>query len=108
MSADGDWKITTHTPRGDFDWFISIVTTGESFTGTLDIVEDKMTLDEGRIDGNELTWTSTMKKPRVLKFTARATVEGDEITGEFKMGMFGNRPFEGRRVGPAEEEPVSA
>ncbi|MGW1952987.1 hypothetical protein ACWCPI_09495 [Streptomyces sp. NPDC001920] len=101
MSIAGDWQIQVHTPKGDFEWVLSIVETADAFTGTLDMVESKVALEEGAVDGDQLTWKSTLRKPQVLRFSGRATVDGDRIRGEFRMGAFGTRSFGGRRVSPA-------
>ncbi|RKN47500.1 hypothetical protein [Micromonospora endolithica] len=98
MDLKGEWAIVAHTPKGDFDWKLSMEPDGDSFTGTLDLVESKVALEEGRVEGNRLSWKSTLVVPRKLRFSGNATIEGDEIFGEIRMGAFGVRSFGGRRV----------
>ncbi|MFG2533176.1 hypothetical protein [Streptomyces sp. NPDC048516] len=98
MNAAGKWKITARTPVGDLDWVLTIEKAADSFTGVLDMVESQVPLEEGKVDGDQLTWQSTLQKPRVLRFSGRATVDRDAISGEIVMGIYGTRPFSGSRV----------
>ena len=48
--------------------------------------------------GRQLTWTLSLTKPMAIKLSFDATVEGDKITGNVKLGMFGNAALTGKRI----------
>jgi hypothetical protein len=98
MTVQGLWRITVQTPKGDVAWDLAIEPAGEGFGGTLTMAAGSVAIEEGKAEGARLTWVSNLEKPRRAKLKGKATVDGDQITGEIKMGMFGRRPFTGVRV----------
>lgn len=48
-----------------------------------------MDIEEGVVDGDELTRIGNMTSPMPMKLEFSATVDGDEISGEAKLGTFG-------------------
>jgi hypothetical protein len=56
-------------------------------------------MDNGKVDGNKLTWTMNMTVPMPMTLEGEATVDGDAITGTVKAGAFGAFPMSGSRVG---------
>ena len=97
MSADGNWKITINTPMGARTVDASIKTNGNTFTGSTasDMGSQDIT---GNVDGNKLTWSFDITNPMPMKLEFDANVEGDKMTGNVKLGMFGNAPLSGERV----------
>lgn len=97
MSADGNWKITINTPMGAQTVNASITTSGDTFTGK---TEGQMGSQEvsGKVDGNTLTWSANITSPMPMTLEFEAKVDGDKMTGNVKLGMFGNAPLTGERV----------
>jgi hypothetical protein len=97
MSADGNWKITINTPMGAQTVNATIKTNGDTFTGT---TEGQMGKQEvtGKVDGDTLTWSADITNPMPMKLEFTATVAGDKMNGNVKLGMFGNAPLSGERV----------
>jgi hypothetical protein len=97
MSADGNWKITIDTPVGAQTVNATIKTNGDTFTGT---TEGQMGKQEvtGKVDGDTLTWSADITNPMPMKLEFTATVAGDKMNGNVKLGMFGNAPLSGERV----------
>ncbi|WP_293678369.1 hypothetical protein [uncultured Phenylobacterium sp.] len=97
MSADGNWKITINTPMGARTMDVSIVTSGDTFTGKVD---SEMGAQEvtGKVDGNTLTWNTDITNPMPMKLEFTANVDGDKLSGNCKLGMFGNAALSGERV----------
>lgn len=97
MSADGNWKVTINTPMGARTMAVSIATSGSSFTGKVD---SEMGAQEvtGKVDGDTLTWSSDITQPMPMKLEFTAKVEGDKMTGNVKLGMFGNAALTGERA----------
>ncbi len=97
MSADGNWKITINTPMGARTMDVSITTSGATFTGK---VESDMGSQEvtGAVDGDTLTWNTEITSPMPMKLDFSAKVEGDSMSGNVKLGMFGNAALTGVRA----------
>ena len=97
MSADGNWKITMNTPMGARTMDVSITTNGDSFTGKVD---SEMGPGEvsGKVDGDTLTWSTDITTPMPMKLDFSATVAGDKMSGNVKLGMFGNAALTGERA----------
>ncbi|MDB5446934.1 MAG: hypothetical protein JWQ97_2251 [Phenylobacterium sp.] len=97
MSADGTWKITIQTPMGAQEVTASITTEGDTFTGK---TEGKMGSQDitGKLAGDTLTWSADITNPMPLRLDFEAKVDGDKMTGNVKLGAFGNAPLNGQRV----------
>ena len=55
-------------------------------------------IEDGTVDGDNLTWKASMTSPMPMTLEFTATVSGDEINGEVKLGAFGNATFTGTRA----------
>jgi hypothetical protein len=97
MSADGDWKITIKTPMGPQVVDATIKTSGETFTGAFRGQMGEQNI-EGKVAGDTLTWTTAISQPMPLTLDFTATVAGDAMTGNVKLGSFGNAPLTGERA----------
>jgi hypothetical protein len=75
-----------------------IVRNGNSFTGTISSGEMGAQDIAGKISGNILTWTLSLTKPIAIKLSFQARVEGDTMTGNVKLGMFGNAALAGKHI----------
>ena len=97
MSADGNWKITINTPMGAQVVEAEIKTSGDTFTGT---TKGQMGAQDvsGKVDGNTLTWSADITNPMPMKLEFSATVAGDAMSGNVKLGMFGNATLTGERA----------
>ncbi len=97
MSADGNWKITINTPMGAQTVDATITTNGDTFTGTTTgrMGDQKI---EGKVNGDTLTWSSNISQPMPMTLEFEATVSGDNMTGNVKLGAFGNAGLTGVRV----------
>ena len=97
MSADGNWKITINTPMGPQTVEANITTSGDTFTGSTSSPMGSQEVS-GKVDGDTLTWSSniTSPMPMTLEFTAK--VEGDKMSGNVKLGAFGNAALSGVRA----------
>jgi hypothetical protein len=99
MSISGTYDCVTKTPMGDQKSQFTIEVSGDSFTGTNAGAMGSMSLDNGKVDGNTLTWTMNMTVPMPMTLEGEATVDGDTITGGVKAGAFGTFPMSGTKVG---------
>lgn len=97
MSADGNWKVTINTPMGARTMDVNIATHGDTFTGKVDSEMGTQEV-QGKVDGDTLTWSTDITNPMPMKLDFTAKVEGDKMTGNCKLGMFGNASLTGERV----------
>ena len=98
MSADGTWNVTLHTPMGAQAGTLELPTDGNTLTGTMSGPQGSMELENGTADGDSLSWTVNMTQPMPITIEATATIDGDEISGEAKLGAFGTATFSGSRA----------
>ena len=97
MSADGNWKITINTPMGAQAVDVSITTSGDTFTGTTAGPMGQQALS-GKVAGDTLTWSTNITSPMPMTLEFEAKVDGDAMTGNVKLGSFGNAALSGVRA----------
>lgn len=96
-NVDGTWDTVTHSPMGDQKATLSVVSAGDTFTGTYSGALGT-TAVSGKVDGDKLSWTVDISVPMPMTLTIEATVEGDKLTGTVTAGAFGSFPMEGTRA----------
>ena len=97
MSVAGTYECVTKTPMGDQKSDVTINVDGDSFTGSNVGAMGSMELENGKVDGNKLTWSMKMTVPMPMTLEGEATVDGDTLTGSVKAGAFGTFPLNGTR-----------
>jgi hypothetical protein len=75
-----------------------LTTSGGELTGKMVGAQGEMALTDGKADGNNLSWKAQMTSPMPMTLEFTATVDGDKISGNVKLGMFGNASFSGTRA----------
>jgi hypothetical protein len=99
MAVDGTWKLVVNTPMGAQESTLVITCQGSTLTGTQSAGSGEgRPIDEGTVDGNDISWKAAITKPMPMTLEFSGTVEGDNITGSVKLGMFGNASFSGSRA----------
>ena len=98
MSVDGTWNVTMQTPMGAQAGTLTFATDGGTLTGEMGTPQGNTAIEEGTCAGNDLSWVVNMTSPMPIKVEATATVDGDSISGEAKLGAFGTATFEGSRA----------
>ena len=63
MSATGKWNVVMTTPMGDQKVLLDLVADADELKGSMTGPNGTNTVDEGRVDGNALTWRSKLIKP---------------------------------------------
>ena len=99
MSVAGTYTCVTKTPMGDQTSEVTIEVDGDSFTGSNVGAMGSMSLDNGKVDGNKVTWSMNMTVPMPMTLEGEATIDGDVLTGSVKAGAFGTFPMSGTRKG---------
>ena len=98
MSADGTWSTVMNTPMGAQNGTMTLATDGGSLSGKLSGPQGDIDLTDGTVDGNSLTWKADITSPMAMTLEFSATVDGDEISGDVKLGAMGNATFTGTRA----------
>ncbi|HLG86688.1 MAG TPA: hypothetical protein VKZ79_05765 [Alphaproteobacteria bacterium] len=99
MAIDGTWNIVMKTPIGDQQATLTLATNGQSLQGTMSSSTMGSTpLRDGATDGNSASWKADISQPMSMTLEFTVSVDGDSITGNAKLGMFGNAPFTGMRT----------
>jgi hypothetical protein len=98
MAAEGDWKLVISTPMGPQEAQLTVKTKSDiAFDGVMNGQSGQQTF-EGTIEGNTLTWQTDITVPVRLTIDFTVTVDGDTMSGNAKLGMFGNAPLTGARA----------
>ena len=97
MSADGSWNVTINSPMGAQQATLNLSTEGGEVSGSMVGAQGTQEFSGGTIDGDNLAWTVDMTQPMPMKLEITATVAGDEISGNVKLGAFGDASFSGTR-----------
>ena len=98
MSADGSWTTTINTPMGAQTGTLVLTTNSGELSGTMQSPQGEMAITDGKVDGDNLSWTTSITSPMPMNLEFTAVVAGDEITGSVKLGAFGNADFKGTRA----------
>ena len=101
MSVAGTYDTVVKSPMGDQKGTFTVVPgdDGNTFTGSMAGGMGSMDVEEGKIDGNKLTWKMNMTVPMPMTLDCEATVDGDQLTGNVNAGAFGAMPLTGEREG---------
>jgi cytochrome P450 len=98
-AAHGErWKMTVNTPVGVQEMTLQIARDGGAFTGKLETSAGPQPITDGKIAGDALTWTVSIKKPTAVKLSFEVRIDGDAMTGHVKLGMFGKSAVSGLRL----------
>src|SRR3954469_23775359 len=98
MAVDGKWEIVINSPLGAQKASLDIATNGSALTGTQQAAQGSGPLENGKVDGNNVTWSAKITSPMPLTLDFAGTVDGDKLSGSVKAGSFGSFPFTGNRV----------
>ena len=96
-NADGVWETVTNTPMGQQKATMTLATDGGVLTGTLAGAQGTISIKDGAVDGDKLSWKADIESPMPMTLSFTATVDGDAISGNVALGAFGNASFEGKR-----------
>jgi hypothetical protein len=98
-NVSGSWNCVVKSPLGEQQSVLTVNDNGDgTWTGTNSGAMGSLDCNNGKIDGNTLTWTMDMKVPMPMMLECDATIDGDALTGGVKAGMFGTSPMTGTRA----------
>ncbi|HTZ70720.1 MAG TPA: cytochrome P450 [Acetobacteraceae bacterium] len=91
------WKIILTTPVGPQEMTAHLAVHDGALTGAIESEMGSQDI-KGTANGNRLSWTMDVTKPMPIKLDFEIAVDGDQMSGNAKLGMFGNAPLIGQRV----------
>jgi hypothetical protein len=97
MAVDGKWEVVINSPLGAQKAQLDLKSDGTSLTGSQQAAQGSGPLENGKVDGNNLSWSAKITSPMPMTLDFNGTVDGDKLTGSVKAGSFGSFPFTGTR-----------
>jgi hypothetical protein len=98
MAVDGKWEIIINSPLGAQKAQLDLASNGGTLTGSQQAAQGSGPLENGKIDGNNVSWSAKITSPMPMTLDFAGTVDGDKLSGSVKAGSFGSFPFSGTRV----------
>jgi|ERR1700677_3132893 len=98
MAIDGKWEITINSPMGAQKATLDVKAEGSTLTGTQTAMQGTQPLTNGKVDGNNLSWSAAITSPMPMTLEFSGSVDGDKLSGSVKAGAFGSFPFSGGRA----------
>jgi hypothetical protein len=98
MSVAGSYECVLKSPMGDQKSVMAVNVDGDSWSGDNVGAQGTISCENGKVDGNTITWTMNLTVPMPMKLEGTATIDGDTLTGSVKAGAFGSFPLSGTRV----------
>lgn len=99
MSADGTWKLSMRTPRGERKSTLVLQGADGSLVGKLTGEAGKPTdIFDGKADGKSVFFRAAIAGPTPMTLEFAGTVGGNEISGTVSAGAFGTWPFTASRA----------
>ncbi len=97
MTVDGKWNITMKTPMGEQNATLTLASDGGALTGEMAGATGTAALEDGKVDGGKVSWNAKITTPMPMTLEFEGDVDGDNISGNVKLGAFGNAAFSGTR-----------
>src|SRR5262245_30554216 len=81
-SAAGTWALNVNSPNGAVTSTLMITQDGESLSGEIDTPFGKVTINNGRIRGDEMSFDFTVNaQGQQMPVTAKGKIDGNSISG---------------------------
>jgi len=83
---------------GDQKGILTLKNSGYTVSGTWEYGGSSVAIQDGEIDGDNLSWKASVTIPSPMTLDCRATVNGDSMSGTVKAGNIGSFPLTGTRA----------
>ena len=94
---DGVWETTVNTPMGPQKGTLTLTSEGGALSGAMAGAQGSIDIENGKLEDGKGSWKVNISNPMPMTLEFSATVEGDEISGNVKLGAFGNAALTGTR-----------
>ena len=107
MAIDGTWNLTFETPIGAQELTLEAKASDGVLTGTQSSPDGSQPIQDGVVNGDEASWSVTISSPMPMTLEFKGTLDGDNMSGSAKLGMFGEARFTGvRATNAASDDPA--
>jgi hypothetical protein len=94
----GVWSLVVQSPQGEISSQLTLSRDGDQITGTLGTPMGNVAVKSGRMNGNQIRLTATIKMgDESVEAVITGTIEGDSMRGAIVMGAMGSFDFSGSR-----------
>ena len=94
MAFDGTYTVSINTPMGKQEGKLTLAQDGTDLSGTMEQGGDATPIKNARIDGDKAMWDVDVTKPMPLTLSFEGQETGAGMSGNVKLGAFGNSTFE--------------
>lgn len=98
MAFDGTYDLTINTPMGKQQAKLTLAQSGDDLTGSMEQGGDKTEIKNGKVSGDKASWDADVTKPMPLTLSFDASESGEGLSGNVKLGAFGNSTFEATKA----------
>ena len=98
MAVDGKWNISIKTPMGEQTGVLTLKQDGDALTGEMTGNMGAVPIENGKVDGDKLHWHAKVTSPMPITLEFEGAEDGDNISGEVKLGAFGSSTFSGTKA----------
>jgi len=98
MSFTGNWNVTMKTPMGDREAVATLNQEGEALTGSVESDGNTTDIKNGRVEDGHGKWDVDITSPMPMTLSFDVEVDGDTLSGNVKLGMFGDSAVTGSRA----------
>jgi len=98
MNDAQKWALTVQSPMGQQDSDLFLNEDGNTLTGKMLASNGETNIEDGKMDGNQLSWTVKVDKPMPVTLSFSGTRNADTIDGQVKFGAFGSGPFKATKA----------
>lgn len=98
-NVNGDWELTSQTPRGEMTSAVKFEQDGENLKVTQSSPRGGEVTGTGTVKGNAIEWTITRTRPdgQEFKLTYKGTVDGDTMKGTVEFGPMGSTEWTAKK-----------
>ncbi len=98
MSIDGNWAVSMSSPMGEQNATVTFKADGTNLSGKVESALASQEFSDGTTDGNTAEFSIDITKPMPVTLKFNVAADGDTLSGEVSLGMFGSAPVTGQRI----------
>lgn len=98
MSFDGTYDVSINTPMGKQQGKLTLAQDGAALSGTMEQGGDSSPIKNGRVEDGKAMWDVDVTKPMPLTLSFEGSETAGGMSGNVKLGAFGNSAFEATKA----------
>ena len=97
MTIEGTWDLTIASPVGAQYASLEIVSADGSFEGVAKTSQEELVLKNLVVNHDHVSWSVSITRPLRLNVAFDVTIDGDQMIGHSRVGVFPRSGVVGRR-----------